>query len=50
MSNNTKKFMDKLSEKVLKANLNGITSVLAYQPEVPENVKQYLDKKTENDK
>ncbi|MBR3768696.1 MAG: cyclic lactone autoinducer peptide [Clostridia bacterium] len=49
MSNNAKKLLDKLSAKVLKANLNGITSILAYQPEVPENAKQYLNKK-ENDK
>lgn len=49
MSNNTKKLMDKLSAKVLKANLNGITSLLAYQPEVPAKAQQYLNKK-ENDK
>lgn len=50
MSNNAKKLMDKLSEKVLKANLSGTTSILAYQPELPENAKQYLDKKSVNDK
>lgn len=49
MSNNAKKLMDKLSAKILKVNLNGTTSVLAYQPEVPAKAQQYLNKK-ENDK
>ncbi len=48
MSNNAKKLMDKLSAKVLRANLNGTTSIFAYQPEVPEKAQQYLDKKTLN--
>ncbi len=50
MSDNAKKLMDKLSTKILKANLSGITSVLAYQPEVPAKAQQYLDKKVINDK
>ncbi|MBR3974890.1 MAG: cyclic lactone autoinducer peptide [Clostridia bacterium] len=49
MQNNAKKIMDKLSVNILKANLNGITSLLAYQPEVPEKALQYLNKK-KNDK
>lgn len=50
MSNNAKKLMDKLSAKVLKANLNGTTSILAYQPEVPAKAQQYLNKKALSDK
>ncbi len=49
MSNNAKKVIDKLSVNVLKANLNGTTSVFAYQPEVPEKAQQYLNNK-KNDK
>lgn len=47
MSKKSTKVLNKLAEKVLKTNIAGTTSVLAYQPAVPANAKQFLDKKAD---
>lgn len=47
MSKKSNKFFNKLAEKVLNINMTGTTSVMAYQPSVPCNAKQFLDKKTD---
>lgn len=47
MSKKSTKVLNKLTEKVLKTNIAGTTSVLAYQPAVPANAKQFLDKKAD---
>ncbi len=49
MSKKSFKILNKLTEKVVKINIEGTTSFFAYQPEVPEKVQQYLNKK-KNDK
>lgn len=47
MSKNTNKAFSKIAEKVLKINITGTTSIMAYQPAVPANAKQFLDKKAD---
>ena len=47
MSKKSNKVVNKLTEKVLKINMTGTTSIIAYQPSVPCNAKQFLDKKTD---
>ena len=47
MSKKSTKVLNKLAEKVLKNNMVSTTSVMAYQPAVPANAKQFLDKKAD---
>ncbi len=47
MSKKSTKVLNKLAEKVLKTNITGTTSGFAYQPAVPANAKQFLDKKAD---
>ncbi len=47
MSKNTSKVFNKVAEKVIKLNVAGTTSLMAYQPAVPANAKQFLDKKAD---
>ena len=47
MSKKSTKVLNKLAEKVLKTNMTGTTSFVAYQPAVPANAKQFLDKKAD---
>lgn len=47
MSAKNYKAINKLAAKVLKTNMTGTTSCLAYQPSVPASAKQFLDKKAD---
>lgn len=47
MFKKTNKTISKVTEKVLKLSITGTTSFFAYQPAVPCNAKQFLDKKTD---
>ena len=47
MSKKSTKVLNKLAEKILKTNMASTTSVMAYQPTVPANTKQFLDKKAD---
>lgn len=47
MSKKNNKAINKLAERVLKTNMTGTSSLFAYQPAVPANAKQFLDKKAD---
>lgn len=47
MSKKSNKVLNKLTEKVLNTNMIATTSFFAYQPAVPANAKQFLDKKAD---
>lgn len=47
MSKKANNVITRLTEKLLEINMTATTSFFAYQPTVPANAKQFLDKKAD---